>query len=171
MAALWLVIMSALFAFGILLTRVEPQPTTQIAYSEIKPLIRSGEVTEAVLEPYAIAVTTDAARYRAIIPAQGDPDLLSLLETHGVKITARAPEQMPILTYLLPWLVLFAVFLLLQRRTGGLVPRDFGGLFSGRFAKPRSRRRGSRLTTSRGRMRQRKRWPNWSNSFATPTVS
>ena len=140
MAALWLVIMSAFFAFGILLTRVEPQPTTQIAYSEIKPLIRSGEVTEAVLEPYAIAVTTDAARYRAIIPAQGDPDLLSLLETHGVKITARAPEQMPILTYLLPWLVLFAVFLLLQRRTGGLVPRDFGGLFSGRFAKPREQK-------------------------------
>lgn len=137
MAAFWLVITSTLFAIGILLTTVESEPTAQIAYSEIKPLIRSGEVTEAVLEPYAIVVTTDASRYRAVIPAQGDPALLSVLETHGIKIIARAPEQVPILTYLLPWLILFAVFLFLQRRTGGFVPRDFGGLFSGRFAKPR----------------------------------
>ena len=137
MAALWLVVMSALFALGILLTGVEPQRITQIAYSEIKPLIRSGEVTEAVLEPHSIAVTTGAVRYRAVIPAQGDPELLSLLEKHGVVITARAPEQVPIITYLLPWFALLAVFLFLQRRTGGSVPRDLGGLFSGRFARPR----------------------------------
>ena len=138
-AAFWLVILSAFLVIFYL--RVEPEPAAQtVAYSEIKPMIRDGKVTEAVLEQYAITVVTAESRYRAVMPVHGDPDLLPLLESHDIKTTARAPQDVSILTYLLPWLVIFAVFLWLQRRTVGVGPRDFGGLFSGRFATPRAQR-------------------------------
>jgi cell division protease FtsH len=140
MAAFWLVIFGAFLVIFYL--RVEPKPAAEtVAYSQIKPLIRSGTVTEAVLEQHAITVVTDEDRYRAVTPTHGDPDLLPLLESHGIKTTARAPpEDVSVFTYLLPWLVILAVFLWLQRRSGGLGPRDFGGLFSGRFATPREQR-------------------------------
>ena len=81
-------------ALAFLLT---PQPSvTTVPYSEIKELIRSGQVGEAILEEHSITVNTGdspdtADLYRAVTPAQGDDELLRLLEDSGVEITAKEP--------------------------------------------------------------------------------
>ncbi len=125
-----------------------PGPTVQvIPYSEIKQIIRSGRVSAAVLEQHTITVIADktrsgaAQRYRAVTPSQGDTELLSLLESKGIQVTARKPQGFSILTYILPWILILAVYLWLQRRMlggigGGMSTRDLGDLFSGRFSKP-----------------------------------
>lgn len=146
----WVYALFALMAlvYTLLFFITEPQPVAEVLpYTEVKQMIRDGEVLEALLEEHAITVTTNAAaeadrlQYRAVTPAQGDPDLLPLLEEKGVAITARAPEGVSILTYILPWVIILGVYLWLQRRMlggigGGLSTRGLGGIFSGRFSKP-----------------------------------
>ena len=118
-----------------------------VSYSEIKGMISEGEVTSAVLEEHAITVSlgddpaVDPQLYRAVTPAQDDPDLLPLLEEKGVKITAEEPASVSIFSYLLPWILILAVYFWFQRRMlgqmgGGLGAGGVGGLFSGRFSKP-----------------------------------
>ena len=123
-----------------------------VSYSEIKQMIRDGDVDQALLEEHAITVSgvKDGAaailRFRAVTPSQGDPELLPLLETHGVEITAEKPRGVSFLTYFLPWILILAIYFWFQRRmlgqigggfgAGGLGPGGLGGLFSGRFSKP-----------------------------------
>ena len=123
------------------------QTTQNLPYSAVKEMIRNGVVTEAVLEEHAITVTarketgTGYQRFRAVTPAQGDPELLPLLEAQKVELSARGPAGISILVYLLPWLLLLVLFYWLQRRAlggigGGLGTRGVGDIFTGRFSKP-----------------------------------
>lgn len=122
----------------------EPGPVqTTLPYSEIKAMIRDGQVTTAVLENTAIVVETgsDAPMlYRAVTPPQGDPDLLPLLEQSGVEIRAEEPSGVSILSYILPWVLILGVYLWLQRRMMGNIvggPGGIsGGLMGGRFSRP-----------------------------------
>jgi len=127
--------------------------STARSYSDIKQMIGNGEVTSAVLAEQAIIVTTgtdkdgNSITYRAVTPAQGDPDLLKLLESKNVKVTARPRSSGSILSYLLPWLLILAVFFWLQRRMLGNLGGGLGGgtggvgdLFKGRFSKPRQKK-------------------------------
>ncbi|MGJ8606207.1 MAG: ATP-dependent zinc metalloprotease FtsH [Marivita sp.] len=123
-----------------------------VSYSEIKQMIRNGEVGQALLEEHAITVSGEddiaaaTPRFSAVTPSQGDPELLPLLETHGVEITAEAPRGVSVFSYFLPWILILAVYLWFQRRMlgqmgggfggGGLGPGGLGGLLSGRFSKP-----------------------------------
>ncbi len=124
-------------------------PTEQrqvLPYSEIKQMIRDGEVSSAELQEHEIIVATEAAGavepelFRAVTPTQGDPELLPLLERQGVEITATEPQGVSILTYLLPWVLILGVYFWLQRRMMGRIAGGFGtgtgGLLSGRFAQP-----------------------------------
>ena len=151
--ALWALILAA-YAFASL-TSVDSSIQI-VSYSEIKQMIRNGEIGQALLEEHAITVSgeDDVAaappRFRAVTPSQGDPELLPLLETHGVKITAEEPRRVSVLSYLLPWVLILAVYFWFQRRmlsqmgggfgAGGLGPGGLGGLFSGRFSKPNESR-------------------------------
>jgi len=119
-----------------------------VSYSEIKRMIRKGEVGQGLLEENAITVSgkDDVAaatpRFRAVTPSQGDPELLPLLEAHGVEITAKEPRGVSVLSYILPWILILAVYFWFQRRMlgqtgGGFGAGGLGGLFSGRFSRPR----------------------------------
>ncbi|WP_212524323.1 ATP-dependent zinc metalloprotease FtsH [Actibacterium sp. MT2.3-13A] len=126
---------------------LEPAPQGQpVAYSEIKRMIREGEIASVTLQEHEIVATrrgSDPAApeyVNAVTPAQNDPELLPLLEAQGVEITAEAPAEGSLLAYMLPWIVLLGFYLWLQRRMmgslmGGMGPTR-GGLLSGRFAKP-----------------------------------
>ncbi len=117
-----------------------------VSYSEMKRLIESGAVTEAVLAEHAITVTvagetTDGAtQYRAVTPVQPDPGLLESLEAADVEITADAPSGNSLFVLFLPWILILGVYLWLQRRMlgqiGGMGGRGVGSMFSGRFSKP-----------------------------------
>ena len=125
------------------------EPATQgqsVPYSEMKRMIREGEIDSVTLQEHEIIATrqgTEAseARYlNAVTPAQDDPELLPLLEQQGVEITAEKPPQGSIFSYMLPWIVLLGFYLWFQRRmignlAGGMGPTR-GGLLAGRFAKP-----------------------------------
>ena len=148
--AVWLLLLAAFLSIFMF----RPEPTNQsVPYSEIKSMIRGGRVAEVVLEQYAITAKirsetgTERDPYRAVMPAQGDPELLPLLELHKVKITARKPQSDTYVSYLLYGLLIFAIFVWLQRRSfgsfgGGLDMTGAGGIFGGRFAKPSERKTG-----------------------------
>jgi len=118
-----------------------------ITYSELKTMIRDGDVSSALLEEHSITVvigdkdTSDSQQFRAVTPAQEDPTLLPILERENVEITARAPQGVSIISYILPWVLILGVYIWLQRRMmgsmGGQLGRGgLGGLFKGRFSKP-----------------------------------
>ncbi|WP_274577431.1 AAA family ATPase, partial [Mameliella sp. AT18] len=117
------------------------------SYSAIKDMIREGQVAQALLEEHAIIVsvrgdpTMEPKQFRAVTPSQGDPELLPLLEEHGIEITAEAPRGISIFSYILPRVLILAVYFWFQRCMlrqigGGLGAGGLGDLFSGRFSKP-----------------------------------
>jgi cell division protease FtsH len=123
------------------------QSPRNVTYTEIKSLIRQGEISEVTLETSAItaqlrsAPETGPQRVRAITPQQPDTDLLSLLEERGVIITAEEPSDPSILISLLPWLVIFGFYFWVTRRLradglGGGLPGGLGDILSSRSAKP-----------------------------------
>ncbi|MDQ2089893.1 ATP-dependent zinc metalloprotease FtsH [Marimonas arenosa] len=143
-----LIVLALLAAFVLIVGLfAEPaQQGTRLPYSTLKTMIREGQVRTAELREHMIIVETKAPdatgnqSFRAVVPAQGDPDLLELLEVQGVEITATEPEDVSILTYMLPWILILGIYLWLQRRMmGGIAggPRGVtGGLLGGRFSKP-----------------------------------
>ena len=147
--ALWAMLL-AVYAFASL-TNVESSLSV-VSYSEIKQMVRNGEVGQALLAEHAITVSGEGdvavatPRFRAVTPSQGDPDLLPLLEEHDVEIIAEKPRGVSIFSYILPWILVLAIYYWVQRRmlgqigggfgAGGLGAGGLGGLFSGRFSKP-----------------------------------
>lgn len=119
----------------------ERQPET-LSYSALKEMVRDGNVTSAILDPKAITVTgapgADDLRYRAFVPTQGDPELLPLLESSGVEVTAEPPREVSVFAYMLPWVALLGLYVWYQRRMLGQIGGfgAAGGLFAGRFAQP-----------------------------------
>ena len=148
---LWLFVFG-LVALTVLLTQQPSTPgaTATVSYSEMKTLIRNGDVREVTLQETAIAAllhdqrADGALRVRAITPAQPDPALLPLLEDMGVTVTAEAPRAPSTLIWFLPWILVIAFYFWLSRRMmGGLGGRMGGGLgggmgdfLSGRSSKP-----------------------------------
>ncbi|WP_439561864.1 ATP-dependent zinc metalloprotease FtsH [Roseinatronobacter sp.] len=148
---LWLFVLG-LVALTFMLTQqpTAPGATATISYSEIKALIRNGDVREVTLEETAIVAwlhdqrSDGVSRVRAITPAQPDPTLLPLLEDMGVIVTAQAPRAPSALIWFLPWILILGFYFWLSRRMmGGLGGRLGGGLgggmgdfLSGRSSKP-----------------------------------
>ncbi len=123
----------------------DPGNVQTIPYSEFKQRIRNGELDKVSLAEHGIEAlipseTNDGeTRLRAVVPTQGDPDLLPLLEAHDVAVTAVKPSEGSILTYILPLVLILGFYYWLTRRmTGGLggLPGGMKDLFGGRFSKP-----------------------------------
>jgi len=119
---------------------------TEVSYSEIKALIRTGKVREATLEATAIVAglhgptAEGASSVRAITPQQPDAGLLPLLDEMGVTVTAEEPRTPSVLVSLLPWILILAIYFWLSRRMmggiGGGLPGGIGDFLGGRAAKP-----------------------------------
>jgi len=135
--------------FALLSSQFSPvnPPPRYVTYSEMKDLIRQGDVTEVMLETNAItaqlrnATPSDTQRVRAITPQQPDQELLPLLEDRGVVITAEEPATPSILLSMLPWLVIFGFYFWVMRRmrTGGIgggFPGGIGDFLGSRSSKP-----------------------------------
>ncbi len=149
----WLILTAFLFLLLPLLFNREV--TEPASYSDVKAMIRDGQVDSAILEEHAIIVTasdeTGAPRqYRAAFPNLDDPELLPLLEAQDIEITGREPQALSFLSLFLPWLLIIGAIFWLQRRSmgqlGGLEGRGLGRLFSGRFSEPS---KGARRVTFR----------------------
>jgi cell division protease FtsH len=139
----------AAFLFFTLVAGLWLEPAQQgqeVSYSEMKRMIRDGEIASVTMQAQEITATRSgteegAPEYlHAVTPAQDDPELLPLLEEKGIEIKAEKPPQGSIFSYMLPWIILLGFYLWLQRRmmgniVGGMGPTR-GGLLSGRFAKP-----------------------------------
>ncbi len=138
-----------LFGFFFLSTQMPSGTSTpsDVSYSEIKALIRSGQVREATLQATAIVAdlhsptATGANRVRAITPQQPDAGLLPLLEEMGVTVTAQEPRAPSALISMLPWLLIIGFYFWLSRRMmgsgmGGGLPGGIGDFLGGRAAKP-----------------------------------
>jgi cell division protease FtsH len=94
-----------------------------LAYSEFKALVRTGKVSDLVLDRQAITGTVTGEPPRRFTTVRvDDPGLIAELEATGVKFTGRAEggSVSTILGWLLPTLIFLGVWLLLMRRLGGL---------------------------------------------------
>lgn len=150
---LWpVVFVMMLFVMIFFQPNYDPSAPKTISYSEIKTLIRNGDVQQATLEQTAVVAvlhrqTAEGVdRVRAITPQQPDPDLLPLLEEMGVEVTAVEPRRPSSLTWVLPWLLIIAFYYWLSRRMmrggglggglGGGFPGGVGDFLGGRSSKP-----------------------------------
>jgi cell division protease FtsH len=148
-ALLVLMLLAYLFASGI---PREPE-VEEVSYSAFKALVRDDAVRAVELDADTITGTLRApgpdepGSVRAVTPPLPDPDLLPLLEAHGVEIEAVPRTDLSPLLYLLPWFVLIGFYIWFARRmTGGMagmggLPGTMGGLFGGRYAKPVEQKR------------------------------
>lgn len=145
---LWPLLVGSIVAVYLALSVSTTPPVTQTAsYSKIKELIKTGQISEATLEPTAIvgllrqSTAEGVQRIRAIIPQQPDPTLLPLLEENGVLVTAMEPSGSGVLFSFLPWLLILAFYIWLSRRmlgggVSGGMPGGIGDFMRGRSAKP-----------------------------------
>ncbi|MGY6696211.1 MAG: ATP-dependent zinc metalloprotease FtsH [Roseinatronobacter sp.] len=147
---IWLIAF-VLMALMFLLTQQPDAPgaTQTVAYSEVKTLIRDGDVREVTLQETAILAllheqrADGAIRMRANTPVQPDPTLLPLLEEMGVTVTAEAPRAPSTLIWFLPWILIIGFYFWLSRRMMGGLGGGMGGgisgvgdFLSGRSSKP-----------------------------------
>ncbi|MCC5965122.1 MAG: ATP-dependent zinc metalloprotease FtsH [Natronohydrobacter sp.] len=147
---LWLIAFGML-ALTFLLTQHPDAPgaTQTVSYSEVRTLIRQGDVREVTLQESAIVAflheqrADGAVRMRAVTPAQPDPTLLPLLEEMGVTVRAEAPRAPSTLIWFLPWILIIGFYFWLSRRMMGGFGGGFGGgvggmgdFLSGRSSKP-----------------------------------
>lgn len=137
----------AIFAFMSMQSPNGSSSPKTVSYSEVKDLIRSGEVSEATLEATAIVAVLQnpmadgTEQVRAITPQQPDPALLPMLEEKGVTVTAEEPQTPSLLISFLPWILLLAFYFWLSRRMmgGGIsggMPGGMGDFLGGRASKP-----------------------------------
>ncbi|MEP1214462.1 MAG: ATP-dependent zinc metalloprotease FtsH [Marinobacter sp.] len=99
-------------------------PVTELPYSQFKEAVANEQVEEVTLRADHIdgqlteegggawAKDTSSLRFHSVRPPIEDPDLLPLLESHGVTISAlpaEPPVWQQVLTNVLPWLLFLAL--------------------------------------------------------------
>jgi cell division protease FtsH len=135
----------------------QPEPVADIYYSLFKHELKNGQVVEVTMQGtdlngrFAQAISLNADQvtgarfegernfqlFHAVLPPMGDPNLLPLLDEHGVRVLAKPAEDLSpwlkVLTSLLPWLIIIGVWLFIMnrmRQQGGM-----GGGFLNKFGK------------------------------------
>lgn len=119
-------------------------PTSTVPYSEFKTRIAEGAFHAVTLTDTDIKgplkfTIDETKQLRAVLPVQGDPDLLPLLEEWNVTVTAVNSSGSSYLAVLLPWLFILGFYFWLTRRLRSgpaALPGGMGNLMSGRFLKP-----------------------------------
>ncbi|PJK27635.1 cell division protein FtsH [Minwuia thermotolerans] len=132
----WVMIGFMVYAMFLTFQGVESR---QVAYSEFKSMVKKGEVAsvtftdrtiEAELAPAASGPLGETSVHvSSHLPPVDDPELLDMLEEHGVEVRARESGGGALgwIAGLVPWLLIFGVWYLLWRRMSG----GLGGLGGG----------------------------------------
>ncbi|MDD3450405.1 MAG: ATP-dependent zinc metalloprotease FtsH [Gammaproteobacteria bacterium] len=142
----WLVLGAlALFVAMLLLStpREPATPEAEIAYTRFKSLVVNEQVQAVDLRGPVVRgrlrnpIMDDrsgrpAEAFRTRVPDLGDPDLMPLLEEHGVDVRALPPETGeggwgPALIATLPWLLLIGFYIWFLRRTYRNLAGGLGG--------------------------------------------
>lgn len=142
----WFVIIGFILMMSLLTTQIaQQQIEVAVSFSEFKQMIVDGKIQEVRLKgERANAELRTVQRLGAnnietkhvvtIVPANGGPELISLLESKGVEIWNLPVEDGGSwLRSILPWVVLFGVYLFFLRRMQGNLMDRFGGRSSGDF--------------------------------------
>ncbi len=156
-----LLVMVLLVGFNILymyfFPAQQPEPVAEIYYSLFKHELKSGLVVEVTMQgsdlkgrfAREIPLSADQVTgvrfegersfqlFHTFLPPIGDPDLLALLDEHGVRVLAKPVEEaspwQSLLVSLLPWFIIIGVWLYIMnrmRQQGGI-----GGGFLSKFGK------------------------------------
>ena len=133
------------FLLLLLFQPAEPVGGPEIPYSAFKQLasdgelqtvsLRGEEVNATLKRPFRMGRSGDTTAVRTRLPAMGDPQLLPLLETHGVEleILPERDESGRWLYGLLPWLILIGVYLWFWNRMQKNMMGHFGGRDASEF--------------------------------------
>jgi cell division protease FtsH len=130
--ALWLLItLVMIFLFNYFNSAEHARARVTITYSQFLDLVKSGKVTRVTLQGEEISGDqADGKPFKSYSPA--DPDLVKLLQTKKVEITAKPKDDNPWYTTLLiswlPMLVLVGIwiFFMRQMQSGGGKAMSFG---------------------------------------------
>lgn len=134
---LWMVI-------GIILISVfnnfgpKREPEEKISYSDFITNVKQGNVNSVTISDQNVTGTLQNNRtFTTYLPMQQDPGLLQSLLDKGVVVKGKQPDQPGLMVHLLnllPWIVLFAIWIyVLRQQAGG----GKGGAFS--FGRSRAR--------------------------------
>jgi cell division protease FtsH len=114
------------------------EPEERISYSTLVNDIKQGNVRSVTItEQNVLGTFQNNKTFMSYLPMRQDPTLLQQMLDKGVIIKGKQPEQPGLLTHLLnllPWIVIFAIWIyVLRQQTGG----GKGGAFS--FGRSRAR--------------------------------
>ncbi len=147
----------------------QPEPVADIYYSLFKHELKGGQVIEVTMQGtdlngrFAQAIPLNAdqvigARFKGegnfqlfhtVLPPVGDPNLLPLLDEHGVRVLAKPVEDsspwFSALLNLLPWVIIIGVWLYIMNRVrqqggvGGNLLSKFGKSGAQLYSREKSR--------------------------------
>ena len=130
--ALWLLItLVMIFLFNYFNTVEHTKGKSTINYSNFVDQVKSGKVTKVILQGDEITgELTDGKAFKSYSPS--DPDLVKLLQSKKVEITAKPKDDSPwYTTFLLSWLPMLVlvgiwIFFMRQMQAGGGKAMSFG---------------------------------------------
>jgi cell division protease FtsH len=127
---LWLVI-SLMMILLFQIFKKETRPTGQLSYSQFLNMVEQGDVSNVTIQGDKISFATDQGQsFKTFAPK--DLELIKILRTRGIEITAKPDEETPwymtILVSWFPMLLLIAVwiFFMRQMQVGGGKALSFG---------------------------------------------
>ncbi|MGF1477611.1 MAG: ATP-dependent zinc metalloprotease FtsH [Geminicoccaceae bacterium] len=136
------------FVILLLIFRPSSDPAIeQVPYSQLKQLVREGEISSVSFDGRRIDVTLDGEagiaagtgsegpHLRSYLPEIDDDALIPLLEEHNVTIVSQPSGEgaSPWLTLFLPWIFILGIYLWMQNRLYGGLMNRFGGRDVGDF--------------------------------------
>jgi cell division protease FtsH len=136
----WFAVIGFLLTLSVLTSQLQPSATKAvIAYSDFKQLVSEEAIKEVALEGQDATAELKVSSplgpdgklvtiVETVLPEEGDPELLKLLESKNVTIwNSPATEGRNWIFSLLPWIIFIGIYIFLMRRMQGNMMDRFGG--------------------------------------------
>ncbi|HLB07095.1 MAG TPA: ATP-dependent metallopeptidase FtsH/Yme1/Tma family protein, partial [Alphaproteobacteria bacterium] len=148
----WLILLALAILAPLLLTRLGGEAVPELPYSDFKTILQEDRIARIELKGEVATVELNApekilpaaeptAVFVTRLPAFGDPDFLPLVEAHKVELEVHSAESplSGILGWILPWVIILAVYFFLMRRLAGGMQDPFGRTGVGAFLAGKAR--------------------------------